>query len=514
MITCTSPFRGKQRPFHGALTYLAPQVIPAMKRRLLLITTCCIALIAHGQAEMSAFTSTGRAVSTTFAEDYQTVGINPANLGWKWRHEKKHVAIGLLEGSYSVHSDAITRTDIRERLINSDFTFTESEKESAGRQFADAGAIANVDLMLFGAAVATEKAGGFAFQMRDRMQVSSRFGPLTAELAFIGFRSDYFNLLVLVTGDTISNYENMSPDSIALIALGIATQPQLLSTVLDGSHLRASWYREFGFSYGRHLVRNDDLELDFGIGLKYLLGIGIVDISSKDGKATGFTAITPTLGIDIESGVRVDDAPSIGGSIASPKPAGTGVGVDLGMAMIIGKKWKLGASICNLGSITWTGDVYTAGDGSLIDLATNGLENYNIINGLEDFVTNTGFLKWESGMRTKRPLPSTARFGIGLLAGKSIEAGAEVVVPLNQEPGNLESAAFGIGGDFRPVPWVQLSTGISTGGGYALKVPVGITFIVGGGTWEAGFASRDVVTFFAQSNPTLSLSMGFLRFRF
>ncbi|MBP8822517.1 MAG: hypothetical protein KBH07_02600 [Flavobacteriales bacterium] len=473
-----------------------------------------IAAGVQGQAEMSAFTSTGNAAATTFVMDYQAVGINPANLGWAWRHQDKHVAIGLLEGSYSVHSDAITRTDIRERLINTDFRFTEAEKEEAGRQFANAGAIANVDLMLFGAAVTTEKAGGFAFQVRDRIQVSSRFGPLTAELAFTGFRSDYFDLLVLVTGDTVSNYANMSPDSIALIALGIATEPQLLSRVLDGSHLRASWYREFNFSYGRHLVRNDDLEIDLGIGLKYLLGIGVVDIESKDGTASGFTAITPSLDFDPLGETNTEMQLPDGGAGFSPKPAGQGFGMDVGLSMIVHKRWRLGASVCNIGSITWTGNVYTASDGSLVDLAISGLENYNLIDGLEDFVTNSGFLKWEEDQRSTRPLPTNARFGLGLSVGERIDVGAEVVAPLNDEPGNLLNPSFGIGGNIRPVPWLQLSTGLSTGGGYALKVPVGLCFIVGDGTWEAGVASRDVVTFFAQSNPTISLSMGFLRFRF
>lgn len=465
------------------------------------------------QTELSAFTATGLAAPTTFVTDYQAVGINPANLGWAWRHAHKHLAFGLAEGSYSVHSDALTRSDIRQRLLNTDFRFTEAEKEAAGRTFADAGVLADVDLMLFGAAFTSEKAGGFAFQMRDRAQVSSRFGPLTAELAFQGYRSDYFDLLVLVTGDTVSNYANMSADSLALIALGVATQPQLLSRVLDGSHLQASWYREHNFSYGRHLVRNEQLELGLGIGLKYLKGIAIVDIRSANGTASGFTAITPSADIDPQSGERRADAPSIGGSLLSPKPAGSGFGADLGISAIINKKWKLGASVCNLGAITWTGNVYTASDGSLVDLATSGLENYNIINGIEDFVTNSGFLEWEAGRRTKRALPATARFGAGRLFGEWLEVGAEVLVPLNEEPGNLERAAFGLGGAVRPMPWLQLSTGISGGGGYATKVPVGITFIVGDGTWEAGFASRDVVTFFTQPNPTLSLSMGFLRFR-
>lgn len=465
------------------------------------------------QAEMSVFNSTGRAAATTFVMDYQAVGINPANLGWQWRQTGKRVAIGLLEGSYSVHSRAITRSDIRHRLLNTEFQFSEAEKEAAGRQFADAGIMANVDLMLFGASVTTQKAGGFAFQMRDRIQVSSRFGPLTAELAFTGYRSDYFDLLVLATGDTVTNYANMSQDSLALVVLGVASQPQLLSRVLDGSHLRASWYREFNFSYGRHLVRNDGLEIDMGFGLKYLLGIGIVDILAKDGKASGFTALSSSFGIDPQSGERRDGAPPIGGSMAFPKPAGTGFGVDLGLSMIIKERWRFGASVCNIGSITWKGNNYTASDGSLIDLATSGLENYNIINGIEDFVTNSGFLEWQTGQRTKRPLPTTARFGIGLSVGKKLDVGAEVVAPLNNEPGNLESTLFGLGGDIRPMSWLQLSTGVSTGGGYGFKVPVGITFIVGKGTWEAGFASRDVVTFFTQPSPTLSLSMGFLRFR-
>jgi hypothetical protein len=59
-----------------------------------------------------------------------------------------------------------------------------------------------------------------------------------------------------------------------------------------------------------------------------------------------------------------------------------------------------------------------------------------------------------------------------------------------------------------------LSAGLVTGGDYDTKIPVGVTFIAGNGTYEAGIASRDAVTFFADRKPTVSLSMGFLRFRF
>ncbi|MDX9751702.1 MAG: DUF5723 family protein [Flavobacteriales bacterium] len=484
-----------------------------MRASCLLLAAALPGAVAIAQPEMSVFNATGRAAATTFVTDYQAVGINPANLGWRWRHEGKRVAIGLAEGSYSAHSDALTRNDIRHRLLDTDFRFNQEQKVEAGRIFADAGVTAQMDLMLFGAALTTENAGGFAFQVRDRAQVSSRFGPLTAELAFIGYRSDYFDLLVLVTGDTISNYADMSVDSLALIALGIATEPRLLSRVLDGSHLRGTWYREFNFSYGHHLVRNDEVEVHLGIGLKYLLGVGIGDIVARDGRASGFTALTSSLDIDYQTGERRPGARLSPGAMLFPEPAGTGFGLDLGMSMIIGGKWRVGASVCDIGAITWTGNVYTARDGDLIDLATAGLENYNLIHGIEDFATNSGFLDWEAGQRTKRPLPAMGRFGLGRTLGDRVELGAEVALPLNEEPGSLASPVVGVGGDVRPVEWLQLSTGLSAGGGYGLKVPVGITFIVGNGTWEAGFASRDVVSFFTRPHPTLSLSMGFLRFR-
>jgi hypothetical protein len=63
------------------------------------------------------------------------------------------------------------------------------------------------------------------------------------------------------------------------------------------------------------------------------------------------------------------------------------------------------------------------------------------------------------------------------------------------------------------MPWLQLSAGLMTGGNADTKLPVGVTFIAGAGTWEAGIASRDMITYFSQRNPTLSLSLGFLRFR-
>jgi hypothetical protein len=297
------------------------------------------------------------------------------------------------------------------------------------------------------------------------------------------------------------------------VILGVATQPQLVGRVVNGTRIGLTWYREMNFSYGRHVVRNDDIELDLGIGLKYLQGVGILDIRAEDDQLTGFSSLSPDFQIDYQKGEWMPGARLTGGMIAFPKTVGQGFGVDLGLAMLVHKTWKFGAAVTDLGAIHWKGNVYEASDGSLVDLAASGLENFNIINGLEDFATNSGVLEWQRAQDRRIPLASTARIGFGKLLGDRAEVGVDVVLPLNDEAGNLESPVVGAGGDLRPLRWLQLSASLMAGGGMSVKVPAGITFIVGKGTWEAGFASRDLITFFTQGNPTLSLSMGFLRFR-
>ena len=97
--------------------------------------------------------------------------------------------------------------------------------------------------------------------------------------------------------------------------------------------------------------------------------------------------------------------------------------------------------------------------------------------------------------------------------GKILELGTDIIVPMNDEAANFNKAMIGFGGDFKPIKWLRLQAGFMSGGNYDFQIPVGITFIAKKGTYEAGFASRDAITFFSQNGPTLSLSMGFIRWR-
>jgi hypothetical protein len=170
--------------------------------------------------------------------------------------------------------------------------------------------------------------------------------------------------------------------------------------------------------------------------------------------------------------------------------------------------------VTNIGSITWKGNVYTANDALLTDLSSTGLDSYNVLDGIDQFVSKDGVVQWQGEKSRTVALPTNMRLGAGLLLGEIAEVGVDAVVPLNDEPGGYDKAVIGIGGDLRPLKWLQLSAGVVTGGDYDTKLPVGITFDVAHGTWEFGVASRDAITFFTQDRPTISLCMGFLRFRF
>ena len=85
---------------------------------------------------------------------------------------------------------------------------------------------------------------------------------------------------------------------------------------------------------------------------------------------------------------------------------------------------------------------------------------------------------------------------------------------MNDNKANLQRAVYNAGVEFTPWSWLHLQTGFSTGGNYASKMSAGIYFTAAGGGYEFGVATRDLLTLFNNDNPTLSLALGFLRFRF
>lgn len=476
--------------------------------------------VSFAQYELSSFCNTGHGGATTFATDYQATGINPANLGWDYRYTKKKFAMGYAELTSSLYSEALTKNELRGAIFDmvngGGSTFTQQEKRQAAKKFTETGMTFNANLGSFGAAFITKHAGGFGFRINDSYQAYIKLGSTAADLLFLGKTSSVFDSLNILTSSgatvQIANYENMSPDSVKMVVSGYSSLPKQMSKILNNSEMTFTWTREYNLSYGRRIFGDSTFAMYGGIGLKYFQGLALINVKSENEQLTGYSSLTPAFNIDY--GTAVKKANEIRQSGALPKPVGTGFGLDFGLNIMIKNKLKIGASYINAGSIKWNGNLYSVKDTVLFSTTNVGLQNYNVFGQLKDIFGKDGLLKMEGEQERVVKLPGVFRTGASLVIGKVAEIGVDCIFPTSDVPGKLNKPLIGFGGDVYPVKWLKLQAGFITGGNYDFSVPLGIIFIAKEGTYECGIASRDAVTFFTQNGPTLSLSTGFLRFRF
>lgn len=463
------------------------------------------------QIEMSNFTATGRAgLSTSMATDYQAQGINPANLALEPTHDGMNQTFGIGEFGFSIFSDALSKIDLKSALFDPNRRFSGEEKEEAAKRFANKGLAVNLDFLYFGYAWQKPTGGsGFAFTMRERVQWYSKFNATAADILFKGLNSGYFNSRIDTLIDPISQGQKFD-------TVGIAKIPQSLSQILNGTRISLSWTREYGLSYGVNVVNSFDWKLDMGVGIKYIQGVGYMDIASDGKKLTAFIAASPWLGIKFfepDSGKLVTKGNNLG---FLPNSAGQGVGFELGFTGVYRDRFRYSIAATDIGSVNYETNVYEASDTLLTNLTNKGFYNYDFFQNAEQF---DGFqkdmIKWKGLQNKSQSLPSKLRMGFAILDEKW-NVGVEAVFPLNDVAGNFQKPVFSVGGEYKIGHWLRLGSGFLFGGNYGNNVlmPFGITFITGGGIWEMGVASRDITTYIKSSNPVLSLSTGFLRFRF
>ncbi len=476
------------------------------------------------QNEFIAYPATGKGVSSTFTTDYHCLGINPANLGWK-QYEDKSVTMGSSEFGMSIHSDSLAKQDLRDNLwgvmVNKSLdTLSYDQKIQIANGFASDFAF-NWDYNMFGFAYQNEKFGGIAFSIRSRATWQSSFDQSFSNMLFQGQFNNYFDTLQFFDGtDTtqIANYANMSPDSSGQVIGGTASIPLPISQIVGDSYLRLSMNREYHMGYGRRLLNIDSVfTLYGGIGAKYIQGIAMMDLGKdEDGNFRMISAFSP--GWDIDYGLAAIQNPYTvvqGGSQFFQSSVGQGWGFDVGVNATLFNRLHLAASITNLGSMTYTGNLYEAQDTLLVSYSRDGLEDIDISQSVPELIEGTGLFKLKGIQEYKVSLPGTLRMGASIELGKFAHLGVEIVAPFNDVPGSVNGFAWGMGGDIRLAGGkITIMSGLTGGGGYDLQLPIGINFVLGGGAYEVGIASRDAVTFFVDNSPTISAAFGFARMRF
>lgn len=483
--------------------------------------------LGFGQGEGSVFSSTGRGVSTTFVTDYQALGINPANLGWSKEFKGKTLVFGFMETGFSTSSKMYNNEvvkDVRSFPLNfgvdgsrnyNDFKELSTDLQD-GLRF-------DFDSRLFGIAVTTNRFGGFAFSINERYSMDIGLSKDFADIVTYGFAAPYFDSLVVENGgnvytvsNTPTNYDSLQNDTATTIQFGKTSNPKTVPELMEGTELKVSWIREFNFGYGRQLIKNEKFGLYGGIGIKYLTGMAVFDLESSPTNLSAFLAYSPSF--SSMSGAGLFSTSSF--KLALPKASGTGYGVDLGVNIKAFKRIKLGIAVNDIGSITWTENTYNI----LTDTALNNFK----VGGLyqNPSASSSGSAAFDSILNSlvniqsgnferKVGLATNLRLGASIQFGKILEIGAEMIAPLNTNPGNYKYSLFSAGADLKLGP-IILSGGVVVQNEEILRVPVGFVIAPGKGRYEMGVSTRDIlsiINFNTVDKPMISAAFGFLRFR-
>lgn len=493
-----------------------------MKKFLLgciLLTTATIGL---SQTQNSAYTAVGKGVATTFLTDYQCLGINNSALGWGTGFGNTRFTLGTSELHLGIQSDALNKERLKNAYQaimnqvrgNNDDPFDVQQQIDAAQDYAEAGIAINANYNWFGGSFQSEKFGGIAISISENYNWYSQISAQTSDLVFRGRLSGYFDsLTIAMNGDTsvIANSPTLSEDTLNAVIRGTSSNPQLLSQLTDGSRIKFVWNRYYNFGYGRKLFGKDSTFAFYaGIGGRYIQSMAMFDMQSEAGNIGVSSAISPFF--DINYGTGMNDMDNNGGL---PEAVGQGYGMDLSASVILLGKIRLAAAVNNIGSVKYTRNVYSVQDTIVRSVSLAGLEDANVPETMNQLAEDGGLLNLVGEQEIVVQNAANFRLGGSINFNDVVHVGVDVVAPFNRDtPGSLQNAVFSVGGDVRPLKWLQLSAGYFGGGVYAHSIPVGVNFILQGGKYEVGVSSRDALSFFLDDANSLSMAFGFARFRF
>ena len=450
---------------------------------------------ALAQNEISNFSATGRGgVVNTFALDYQALGINPANLG---RQGNSLVSFTVGEVGAGIGSQSLTNSQFKRLLFHANDALTAAERTSLVANLNSNNALnLNADATAFGLAVTLPPGlGGLAVAVRQRLSGHVGLNQNSADIIVNGQNAAIVQQYYDAAGNPRSG-----------------RQLPLLSAALEGTEMQLALTNEFNVGYGVEVLNVPGVfRLTAGAGYRYIQGIGVADVRITGGSLAAYSSLSPVF--DINYG-NLASSPSFNYQNGKDlQPVGHGHGFDLGLAAEIGKVVRLGVSVTDLGSMTWTGNVVTANDQALIFPQYSGLTDYDVVKNIINQFGDQGrtLFTYQAAQERRASLPAKLRLGGGVRISELLEAGLDVTVPLNQVAGNLPAPFIGAGLDFKPVHWLRLSSGVSGGAGYRVNVPLGLTFVTP--VWEAGVSTRSVAGYFSENNPYASVALGFLRFK-
>lgn len=441
-----------------------------------LIILLIFPIVSRGQIQTVLPVGTAKDGSlTAVAYDWEAIGVNPANLGWQVNHR---LSFTILDVGASAQSEGNNFPAFM-NLINSQnlISTSNSSQQVLG---APRGMNMAADVNWFAVSFRIPKIpGAFAVNMRDRVWGIGYLGPNTP-LA-------------------VGNGENQVINDQATLAF------------LDGTTLQYTHYREINIDYGVPLFKlggdgttdinkcfsfssrkdmyDDEASVYAGIGFKYIIGYANVNGNVAD---SGINALYNING-------SYPDIPPPKGLFNGP---GHGYAFDLGLSGIY-KRWKLGISVTDLGSITWKQGFVTAHDTTIYTIR-HGSDLWNqLIDG-----TLAGSVPAPSYSTS---LPLKFRMGISFQWTPIFLLSADFIAPLNTSPIGPNAFYGALGAQIKVSRHIAIWTGFATAETYGWGIPLGFTFTVHK-HFQFYLGTNDVSSYIRPRDADVSLAVWMFRY--
>ncbi len=260
----------------------------------------------------------------------------------------------------------------------------------------------------------------------------------------------------------------------------------------NDTKLKSWWLRKYSISYARNLnffpaFKNVSFGASFNIingyayvGLDHVnteLQTGSGNVITGKGDFLAHSAFSPDFNVkyNFDSTYQKKDA----NFSLFPKPAGTGLGIDLGLSLELNDVWSFGIAVTDIGSVNWNNNVAEYSSNQPIYL--DDLSSKSQRDSLEKALTGKDSGKYIKEIST--PLATAFRFGAacrldrlmdGNFPGRMLLA-FDYNQGFNEQPTNSTKPRFSLGAD-----WVlgvfAFRTGFSFGGFDKFNWGLGVGF--------------------------------------
>lgn len=412
--------------------------------------------------------------------------INPSQLG---RIQKKKQSLRFLQFGANFYSNELNLGDLLTFALSEDSLNRNIQNEllqsETNQPFLFNG---NLDLTWLSFSIATPKAGGFAFRLKDR--VNSHVSTPTNLLA------------LLIQGKNAPVYQQSTPEQ--------------LFSVANGSRMFYSHIREASLGYGRKLFSTTAFSLYGGATIKKYWGVGYFNTHIENSQINGLSSFSDFYQINYGNLNLSQDFSNFQRQFLS----GSGLGFDFGLTAELGGSFLVSASVMDVGRIQWKEKIISsrADFGQYIQRVDDG-----IIQTL-DFDQEVGRLyegfRFEEGLPFEVALNTQLRMNMTYLLRERLTMNAGLLISLysqSDEILNYQPATYAANLSYVLIPSplnLNLSSGLFYSDLYELRVPFGFSLNLGRGA-DFGISTTDLLTFFSgEKDPFPGLSVTGLTFLF